>query len=72
MSEDPDKKLGVSDSRRMNLREDMKKALNPDNTLYELNLGFKMTFNRKYPPGSSHTATMDQLKSLNTSLIHDC
>jgi hypothetical protein len=31
-----------------------------------------MEFDRKYPPGTKRHSEIDQRKTLNTSLIHDC
>lgn len=54
------------------MKKDMVKALDEKNPMYHLNLGINMNFDREYPPGTKKHAKIDQLKSLNTSLIHDC
>jgi hypothetical protein len=41
------------------MKEEMKKALDLKNNDYHLNLGFNMEFDRQYPPGSNHKATLD-------------
>jgi len=46
----------MSDSRRDVLKKNMKKALDEDDPLYHLNLGFNMEFQRKYPPGTDMKA----------------
>ena len=62
----------MSVSRRNILKEKLVKALNESDPLVEFQLGFNMEFDRKYPPGSDKKTTIDQVKSLNTSLVHDC
>jgi hypothetical protein len=54
------------------MKDGIREALDDKNPFVNMELGFNMVFDRKYPPGSKRHSEIDQRKALNTSLIHDC
>lgn len=72
MSEYSDNRGILNFERVKELKNYMKLALTEKNPQYHLSLGISTDFDRKLPPGTAKHSKLDQLKVLNTSLLHDC
>jgi hypothetical protein len=72
MSEYSDNRAILNYERIEELKKYMRLALTDKNPQYHLSLGISTNFDRKLPPGTASHSKRDQLKTLNTSLIHDC